>query len=326
MPPRGSVGRFDENVLRGEIAGFYIPHAAQPCLINRPQGWESTYASQNLQISNTNTKMSPLRSLFQRCIPRHRKTKDQTPQKEKEKETSPLSPIAATQPHHPNLFGTYANLPDLPVELFTLISAHLSTADLKRLRAVCRATSEAVFDAISTLIPSHLVVHGKRRESLMDLAYLGETFQMKDRVTRLSIFHLRPEFGRLLAGVRLPCLVSLRVARGVLRGEEGLVALLGNCRGSLREVGVEDVCFVVEGREMREGRTQGWRRVVRVLDGEGFGRVVRVGFERVGYCDQEGREERWVVPKVFGRRGMSADWGGEFLACAKSLLFWWWWW
>lgn len=186
-------------------------------------------------------------------------------------------------------------LESLPHELLTAISNHLSLPDLKRFRMACKTTAEAVFERMVTLMPRAMTVHGKRAASLRDLEFLGATFKMGAAIARLSIFHLRPEFGGLLSKVRLEGLVFLRLVEGKVEGEgASLVEILGNHRCSLREVRVEDFMIVVERDLVLWEETRGWSNVFRSLErGAGF-RLRRCVFEGVGYCTPDGKMERYL--------------------------------
>lgn len=204
-------------------------------------------------------------------------------------------------------------LENLPLEILTQISDHLHVYDLERFRMACKTTAEAVFERIVTLMPKALTVHGKRSASLLDLAYLGATFKMNDAITRLRIFHMKPEFSHLLVSVRLPGLVSLHLANGRVDSEERVVKLLENHRRTLREVRVEVFCISVEMEVLVARKTGSWRRIAKMLEpGGGLG-VRRRVLQDIGYCAPDGKEESRLV-----RAGGARDQG--YAPASKSCL------
>lgn len=199
--------------------------------------------------------------------------------------------------------ATPSSLESLPLELLTQISDHLHIYDLKRFRMACKTTAEAVFERMVTLMPKSLAVHGKRSEGLMDLAYLGATFKMKDAITRLSIFHMRPEFSFLLANVRLPGLVCLRLANGKVDSENAVIALLENHKPSLRELRIENICIVAPSETIADQKTQGWTWIAVCLSTSSPRFQLRHRmFRELGYCSPDGMIERWMCRTSYRHR------------------------
>lgn len=183
--------------------------------------------------------------------------------------------------------ATISGLESLPLELLTQISDYLNLYDLKRFRMVCKTTAESVFERMVSLLPKHFTVHGKRIESLMDLAHLGSTFKMGAAIDRLSVFHMKHEFSYLLADVRLPGLVYLRLANGKAQSEDAVIALLENHRASLRVLRMEQFNFVTDSETVMTEELHSWRKLaVRLSTGFQLRRCV---FDEVGYCMADGK-------------------------------------